>query len=70
MNTGHIRAERAAHEARPKPQGPQIVTRQCSDQDQANAAYLKLCDQYDSVQLLRAPFFGSGTYAWQVERPI
>lgn len=45
---------------------PIIVARTFASPEQANRYYLKLCDTYQSVKLLRAPFFGAGQYAWQV----
>lgn len=34
----------------------------------ANTFYLRLCDKYDHVELIRAPFFiEEGVYIWQVK---
>jgi hypothetical protein len=42
------------------------VARTFGNEEQANRYYLKLCNTYHSVKLLRAPFFGAGQYAWEV----
>ena len=46
---------------------PRVIAKTFKDQDKANEYYLKLCDKYDSVQLVRSPRFSEdGEYAWEV----
>jgi hypothetical protein len=42
------------------------ISKHFDNQDDANDFYLDLCEQYDSVKLIRAPLFSeAGVYAWQ-----
>lgn len=50
---------------------PRTVVKRFSDADKANDYYLKLCDKYDSVQLVRSPRFSEdGEYAWEVSESV
>lgn len=41
----------------------------CSTLEEANEYYLRLCDKYDSVKLVKAPMFQeSGLYVWEVSK--
>lgn len=43
------------------------ISKHFKNQDAANRFYLKLCDKYDSVKLVRAPLFSEeGVYVWNV----
>jgi len=42
-------------------------SKHCADSRQANRQYLKLCDRWESVQLVRAPLFTeAGLYVWSI----
>ena len=46
-------------------------SKHCTTASQAHRHYLKLCDRWESVQLVRAPLFSEdGLYVWIVSRRI
>lgn len=44
-----------------------MKSKQCRTLEEANRFYLRLCDRFDSVQLIQAPRFSEeGLYVWEV----
>ncbi len=44
------------------------ITKYFIDAGRANKYYLGLCEKFDSVKLVRSPFFGEeGQYSWEVK---
>ncbi len=42
------------------------ITKYFTDANKANAYYLRLCDKYESVKLVRSPrFTEDGYYSWE-----
>lgn len=56
MNKGHIQSVRAES----------VIELHFDDPEKAAAHQFTLYDKYESVELIRSPFFGCGKYAWRV----
>ena len=44
---------------------PVVISKYFETEGEANEYYLTLCERYESVKLVRAPWDGCGAYIWE-----